>query len=221
MSGGYFWDLRTNTLEQQAHGPIHNPVEILGYGFSEDQVMAEIIMRIEAIPEYVRLFAAAFDEVEPVTEQNILNAIATFERKIIAPDTRFDAFLRGNTTLLTQAEAIGLNKFIDSGCARCHSGPMLSDNVVYTNDIITGERAVRTPTMRNLSLTAPYMHNGEHTTLREAIAVYADRDDLFVTMDEDDIGDIETFLRTLNSVNFYRNIPPSVPSGLPDGGNID
>lgn len=227
VSGGYFWDLRADTLEEQASGPIHNPVEMLGFNVSSDNIMKEIVLRLQAIPEYVELFDAAFateettDSTILITEENITKAIATFQRRVITGNTRFDDFLRGNQAALTQAEIIGLNKFIDGGCARCHSGPMLSDNLIHPGDIIVGDRAVRTPTMRNLAFTVPYMHDGSHVTLTDAIAVYEERDDLQVTMDDSDIGDLATFLRTLDSPDFYQQIPQSVPSGLPVGGDIN
>lgn len=232
ISGGYFWDLRTDTLEEQASGPIHSQIEMVGFNIPEDQIMNEIVLRLQGIPEYVETFDAAFatenssteqdtDSFALINEENITKAIATFQRKIISANTRFDDFLRGNEAALSQAEIVGLNKFIDGGCARCHSGPMLSDNKIHPNDIIIGDRAVRTPTMRNLAFTPPYMHDGSHTTLRDAISAYEDRDDLQVTLDEGDFGDIETFLRTLDTPNFYKDIPQSVPSGLQVGGDIN
>lgn len=91
---------------------------------------------------------------------------------------------------MTQQEVIGLNKFIDGGCARCHSGAMLSDNEVHDDDIIIGEVAFRTPNLRNLAFSAPFMHDGSSITLRDAIAEYEDRDDLEVNIDEGDFGDL-------------------------------
>ena len=97
---------------------------------------------------------------------------------------------------------------------------MLSDNVLHPNDVIVGEEAVRTPNLRNLAFTAPFMHNGSVDSVGGAIAVYEDRGDLLVTLGEDDFQDLEIFLRTLNDENFYREIPTSVPSGLTVGGDI-
>ena len=221
VSGGYFWDLRADTLEEQVLGPIQNPVEMLGFNVAEQEIMNEIVMRLQAIPEYVALFDAAFDDDEPITQFNIAKAIATFERRIISPNTRFDDFLRGNQNVFTQAEIIGLNKFIDGGCARCHSGPMLSDNVLRENEIVMGNVAVRTPTLRNLAITAPFMHDGSSETLTDAIAVYDERGDLQVSIGEGDVADLEIFLRTLDTNNFYQQKPESVPSGLPVGGIIN
>ena len=221
VSGGFFWDLRADSLEEQASGPIKNPVEMLGYNVSQAFIFDEIIMRLQAIPEYVDRFEQAFDTDDAITEENILKAIATFERKIISPNTKFDTFLAGDTSVFTQQEVIGLNKFIDGGCSRCHSGPMLSDNLLRDDDIIVGDTAVRTPTLRGLNVTAPFMHDGSSRTLRDAIAVYEERGDIEVGIDDDDFGDLEVFLNTLSTRNFYSEIPDSVPSGLAVGGNIN
>lgn len=221
ISGGYFWDLRANTLEEQALGPIKNPVEMLGYNISEQEVMAEIVTRLQAIPEYVELFEQAFTVSDAINSENIVKALATFERKITTPNTRFDRFLSGEQTIFTQQEIIGLNKFIDGGCSRCHMGPMLSDNLLHIGEAIIGEDVVRTPSLRNISYTAPYMHDGSRARLIDAIAAYENRGDIEVTIGEDDFGDIEAFLRTLNTDNFYKGIPTTVPSGLTVGGDIN
>lgn len=220
VSGRYFWDLRAQTLEEQALEPIKNEVEMLGSNIDKSQIMTEIIMRLQGIPEYVDRFEQAFETDDAISEQNIAKALATFQRKLITPSTRFDQFLRGDTSVLNQQEIIGLNKFIDGGCARCHSGPMLSDYNLDNNNIVIDQLAVRTPNLRNLSITGPYMHNGRIISLRDAIAEYEDRDDLDVTIGDGDFQDIEVFLRVLDNNNFYKQIPQQVPSGLTVGGDI-
>jgi cytochrome c peroxidase len=220
VSGGYFWDLRADSLEEQALGPIKNPVEMLGYNTSEQEIMAKIISRLQAIPEYVELFDTAFTSTNAISSENIAKAISTFERKIISPNTRFDQFLSGDILALSQEEIIGLNKFIDSGCARCHSGPMLSDNQLHEGEAIIGDEVVRTPSLRNISYTAPYMHDGSRLTLIDAIADYENRNDIEVNINEGDFTDIERFLKTLDTVNFYQEKPDIVPSGLTVGGDI-
>ena len=221
VSGGYFWDLRASTLEEQALGPIKNPVEMLGYNISEQEIMAEIVSRLRAIPEYIELFEQAFTESDAINSENIVKALATFERKITTQNTRFDLFLAGEQTILTEQEIIGLNKFIDGGCSRCHMGPMLSDNLLHIGEAIIGEDVVRTPSLRNITYTAPYMHDGSRARLLDAIAAYENRGDIEVTIGEDDFADIEAFLRTLNTDNFYKGIPTTVPSGLTVGGDIN
>ncbi len=221
VAGGYFWDLRVQTLEEQAVEPIKNAVEMRSPDFLEDEIFPEIINRLSLIPEYEALFAAAFPEPDPITEDNIARAIATYQRTLITQPTRFDAFLAGDDAALTNAEITGLNKFINGGCADCHSGPMLADNLIDVDKPVQRNMpAVRTPTMRNVELTGPYFQDGSKGSLRSAIAHYEDRDDLDVNLEEDDFGDVERFLRTLTDPDFPRDIPASVPSNLPVGGDI-
>ena len=221
VSGGYFWDLRAATLEDQAIQPIKSELEMRSSDFLEDEIVPEVLLRLSLIPEYQDLFAAAFDDPEPISEENIGRALATFQRTLITRPTRFDRFLDGDDSALSDAEVIGLNKFINGGCTNCHSGPMLSDNLIdETMPVQTDKPAVRTPSMRNVELTPPFMHDGSHATLRDAIALYEDRDDLDVTLSDDDFGDIEVFLRTLTDPDFPRQIPDYVPSQLPVGGDI-
>ena len=221
VSGGYFWDLRVATLEDQAIDPIKSEVEMRSSDFLEEEIMPEILQRLALIPEYQDLFSAAFEGPDPISEENIARALATYQRTLITSPTRFDAFLAGDETALTDAEIAGLNKFINGGCTDCHSGPMLADNLIDpAKPIQVDKPAVRTPTMRNVELTAPYMHDGSRATLRQAIALYEDRNDLDVSLEDDDFGDIERFLRTLTDSSFPRQVPDYVPSQLPVGGEI-
>ncbi len=221
VSGGYFWDLRANTLEDQAIDPIKSEVEMRSSDFLEEEIMPEIVSRLSLIPEYQGLFSAAFSGPDPISEENIGKAIATYQRTLISQPTRFDTFLAGDDTALTAAEVTGLNKFINGGCTDCHSGPMLSDNLIdSTKPVQVDKPAVRTPTMRNVELTPPYMHDGSRATLVDAIALYEGRDDLGVTLEDDDFGDIELFLKTLTDRSFPRQVPVYVPSQLPVGGDI-
>ncbi len=221
VSGGYFWDLRAGTLEAQALEPIKSAVEMRSSDFLEEEIMPEIIERLSLIPEYQTLFSQAFADPDPITEENIAQAIATYQRTLITQPTRFDRFLDGEETALSAAEITGLNKFINGGCTDCHSGPMLADNLIDVDKPIQIDRpSVRTPSLRNVELTAPYMHDGSRATLGDAIALYEGRDDLEVTLEDDDFGDIERFLQTLTDDSFPRQVPVSVPSQLPVGGDI-
>ncbi|MDJ0939001.1 MAG: cytochrome c peroxidase [Woeseiaceae bacterium] len=221
VSGGYFWDLRVATLEDQALEPIRSEVEMRSSDFLEEEIMPEILLRLSLIPEYQDLFSSAFEGPDPISEENIAKALATYQRTLTTEPTRFDRFLAGDDTALTAAEITGLNKFINGGCTDCHSGPMLSDNLIDPTKPVQVDRpAVRTPTLRNVELTPPYMHDGSRATLGDAIALYEERDDLGVTLEDDDFGDIERFLRTLTDDAFSRDIPDYVPSQLPVGGDI-
>jgi len=219
-SGPFFWDLRAETLTEQATGPIKNPVEMLGYNFDADNIMAEIISRLNQNNEYSYLFELAFGDDNPITEENIAKALATFQRKIISPNSRFDQFLLGDTQVFNEKEIIGLNKFIDGGCADCHNGPLLSNNTIDFDKIVIDKFApVRPPSLRNITQTATYMQDGSRRSLGSAIGLYEDRGDLGVSAGEGDFDDIEVFLRTLDSP-VYSDIPTYVPSGLPVGGDI-
>lgn len=252
-----FWDNRVRSLEHQAKLPILSLEEMRGEEIAEDQIMAVVIERLEAIPEYKQLFFNAFATRE-ISEDLIFKAIASFERTLIAGNSRFDQFLKGDSTALTAEEQDGLEEFVEVGCAACHRGPMLSDyqlhvvgtpdltlsNGTQITDIGAGKFEFRTPTLRNLNLTGPYMHNGIFETLEEVVQFYQqasqgenihpslNQQDLAPQMQqlemEDGGGDgengnitsIVSFLNTLQDDQFDRTIPESVPSGLQPGGNI-
>ncbi|MCP4522173.1 MAG: cytochrome C peroxidase [Cytophagales bacterium] len=244
-----FWDNRTESLEQQALLPMLSKEEMRGESIVEDAIVDTIIQRLNSIPEYVSQFEKAFGSNE-INQENILAAIATFERGIVANNSRFDQYMRGDLTVLTDLEIDGMNAFIQVGCADCHGGPMFSDyklHIIGVKDNITpvdrgatNKFDFRTPTLRNLNLTAPYMHNGIHTTLEDVMNFYesisdGDDDELNenltlhkldkemknLELDDDDITSIIAFMNTLNDDNFDKTIPNSVPSGLPVGGNIN
>jgi len=222
ISGPYFWDLRADTLEEQALEPIKSDVEMRGYLYAEDEIMSIIIERLKTYPEYLAWFEAAFGSEDAINETNIARAIATFQRRIVTKRTRFDDYIEGDTQAFSGREVTGINKFINAGCARCHGGPMLSDFIIHEDQpVIQGRPAVRTPGLRNVELTSPYMHDGSRSTLRSAISLYEDRGDLEIELDDDDFGDIEAFLKTLTNPEVYSEVPLTVPSGLPVGGDID
>ncbi|MEM7082997.1 MAG: cytochrome-c peroxidase [Pseudomonadota bacterium] len=220
-SGPYFWDARAATLEAQALDPIRSALEMRGPFLTDTEIFPEIVSRLNAIPEYQTLFQAAFEGPDPISMDNVAKALATFQRTLISAPTRFDAFLAGDESALTADEVTGLNKFINAGCTDCHSGPMLSDFIIRpTQPVLENLDAVRTAPLRNVALTPPYMQDGSQATLRDAVALYEDRDDLGVTLEDDDFGDIERFLNTVNTSRFYGEVPTYVPSQLPVGGDI-
>jgi cytochrome c peroxidase len=244
-----FWDSRVNSLEEQALKPMLSKEEMRGDAIAEADIMNVIVSRLEGIAEYQSLFQSAFGS-NQITEQRILQAIATFERGINANNSRFDQFMRGNANALSATEIQGMNRFVNVGCADCHSGPMLSDYELHTLGVqdangitdagANGSFDFRTPTLRNIGLTAPYMHNGEFATLRDVLDFYRDAsgrgqnqindqvnrnqldDELRnLNLDRGDINEIIVFLHTLTDQNFDKTIPASVPSNLTVGGNIN
>lgn len=241
-----FWDNRTLSLESQSIEPILSAVEMRGNQISEDEILDVIIDRLENLPDYVALFEDAFGS-DQITETRIAQAISTLERSLLANNSRFDQYMRGNTNALSQIELDGLSSFIDVGCADCHSSPMLSDFELHTlsvpnngiNDMgATGAYDFRTPTLRNITLTAPYMHNGVFGSLEQVLDFYNDisrgngnnqnnnvadneiaNDAINLNLNNNQIDEIIAFMRTLTDEDFDRMIPASVPSGQRVGGN--
>jgi cytochrome c peroxidase len=189
------------------------------------------------VPQYRELFQRAFGGPDAVSALNLSRAIAAFERTLITTDSRFDRYLRGDKSALTAGEIFGMEAFDRQGCTLCHNGPMLSDYQVHVlgvpdNPALGGrdpgadERfAFRTPTLRNLAVTAPYMHGGTFDHVDTVVASFYRRpgnargvDPLLQRVSvESNFRDITAFLATLNGT-FDRSIPPSVPSGLPPSG---
>ena len=242
-----FWDGRAKSLETQSVMPVATLEEMRGHQYAEGVALDSVVVRLRRIPAYATLFSAAFAEATPVTATNIGKAIACFERTLVGTDSRFDQYQRGNQAALSTQEIAGLNAFVASGCAKCHSGPMLSDYQLHvlgvadnsknaTSDTgANGTYAFRTPSLRNVALTAPYMHSGTLANLQAVMNFYdpgrgaapsanphvsvSQRDPLFpgqVT----DAAAIIAFLGTLTATTYDRTVPTAVPSGLPVGGNI-
>ena len=174
-------------------------------------------------------------------------AIAAFERTLISNNSRFDQYARGDVGALSSLEIRGMINFSEVGCDNCHNGPMFSDYELHvlgvaenkklnTPDDGDGTFAFRTPSLRNLALTAPYMHNGIFKTLDEVLEFYDDVDDEIqnpnittssrdeklnrLKLQDDKVASIIAFLSALNDEDFDRTVPTSVPSKLNPGGNI-
>lgn len=193
-----FWDGRAADVEEQAQGPVLNPIEmaIPHEGFA--------VERIASMPGYVERFAAVYPDLEePVTYVNIANAIAAFERTLFTP-SRFDDYLLGDADALTAEEKAGLLAFLQNGCVACHRGPALGGNVFArfgivesyweaTREFVTidsptmpmdvGLFAVthdpedlyvfKAPSLRNITRTYPYFHDGSVWSLRDATQIMA------------------------------------------------
>ncbi len=243
-----FWDNRASGLEEQALMPLHSFTEMRGNAFPENQTLPTIVARLQNIDGYQTLFNQAFGS-NSISAENVAKALAAFERSILANNSPFDQYMRGNDNALTQQQLRGMNEFVDVGCNNCHNGPMFSDyelhvlgvrenNKLDEPDEGDGDFAFRTPTLRNLAFTAPYMHNGEFNTLERVLDFYDDNhdeaqnnnvndndldDDLqdLDNLNRDEMDDIIAFLESLNDPTFDRSIPSSVPSGLPPGGRIE
>lgn len=249
LTAPMFWDLRSSSLESQALEPIKAMEEMRGLNFSESEIYPEVVARIKNIPEYVERFNRVFPGAEPVNMSNIAKAIASFERTLLANNSRFDRYMRGDQTALSESEIEGFETFKRVGCGNCHNGPMFSDYKTHVISVPPSDKlnqpdsgfqstfAFRTPTLRNLRFTFPFMHNGQLTSLREILEFYEDiaggksrhpqvsREQLDPFIREldlqvKDMGPIINFLLALNDEDFDRTIPEALPSGLPVGGNI-
>ena len=181
-----FWDHRAMSLETQAIGPLLSFEEMRGNAYAEADALDSIVARLQNNPEYVALFQKAFPGESSLEATQIAQALAVYQRSLVAPNSRFDRYLRGETSALTPDEITGLDQFIARGCAECHSGPMLSDYELHRlgvadhpglrdSDRGNGQDQFKTPTLRNVTRTAPYMHNGTQATLEDVIQFYNDQ----------------------------------------------
>lgn len=176
-----FWDLRANSLEKQALEPIKSLEEMKGSHFSEGEILEEVVRRLKDIPEYQERFEAVFGTGTEIAPEHIAKAIATFERTLITNNSRFDRYMRGDKSAISQSELEGFEQFKRAGCGTCHNGPMFSDFKVHVLGVrnnrklpyedmgIEGTYAFRTPSLRNLRFTGPYMHNGTLPTLQRVL----------------------------------------------------
>ncbi|ASM34546.1 cytochrome c551 peroxidase [Campylobacter sputorum subsp. bubulus] len=194
-----FWDGRSSTLADQAKGPIENPVEMA----TPANLAVE---KIASLPQYVDEFKKIYGK-EGVTFDNIADSIAMFERTLITP-SRYDKFLRGDKKALSKAEQDGLKLFIDKGCATCHNGINLGGSM-QTFDLAKKYKfanlgdfkgdvngMVKTPTLRNITLTAPYFHNGAIWSIEEAIKTMGSLQ-LGIEITDEETKSIKTFLESL------------------------
>jgi len=179
-----FWDSRVSSLELQVLEPIKSLEEMRGDGPTSHEAIDQAVARVAAVGEYRRLFATAFGPSAQVTGPNIARAIAAFERTLVATNAPFDRYMRGDTTAMTAQQVRGMGRFQVMGCGNCHSGPMFSDYKTHVLGVPENRKlsapdvgadnryAFRTPSLRNLAFTAPYMHNGTLTSLDAVINFY-------------------------------------------------
>ncbi|KXK43006.1 MAG: cytochrome C peroxidase [Bacteroidetes bacterium OLB11] len=223
----FFWDGGANDLESQALGPITNPLEM-------HETMLNVVNKLQSNPEYPSLFKKAFGT-DKISTKFILYALAQFERTLLSGNTRFDKWQRGEITL-TSKEMNGFNIFLDEQkgtCAHCHTlGNTFTDfefrdigldsipldlgryRITLNPDDIG---KFKTSTLRNIAMTAPYMHDGRFATLRECIEFYNTgfhysknlapelKNIPKGRLSDDDIDDLIVFLNTLTDTSFIHN----------------
>lgn len=216
-----FWDGRAPTLEEQAMGPIQAHVEM-------DLTPEEAVERLRETG-YTPYFEEAFPgESDPLTFENIANAIASFERTLITPGAPFDLYLAGDTSALTAQQKEGLTIFQSAGCVGCHNGVMLGGNgfaafshVDGSTDLgraeVTGleedQYVFRIAPLRNVALTAPYFHNGSATTLHDAVEIMG-MSQLSRSFSEEEIEALVAYLESLTG-EFPLVTHPHLPRVIP------
>lgn len=241
-----FWDNRVMSLKAQAEEPLRSREEMRGDNFTEEEILPELLQRLQGIPEYVTRFNETYGE-NDITRDMLTDALATFQTSLVANNSRFDQWMRGDNNAMSSREVSGLQEFVRAGCAACHSGPMFSDFAPHIlgspegaelvePDQGDGQFGFRTPSLRQLAMTAPYFHAGQFQTLADVIEFYdeperssnsavprSELDADFVALPEMDGGResiIRAFLETLNDPEFDRVVPSQVPSGLTPGGSL-
>lgn len=225
------WDGQALSLERQALEPVQNPIEM--HANWED-----VVLKLQNDPDYPELFRLAF-KTSTITKELVTKAIAQFERTLISANSKFDKFLLGQATLTPQ-EQNGLNVFMDEtrgDCFHCHgspNNPLWTDNIFHNNGLdanftdlglgaVTGDSndngKFRSPSLRNLAYTAPYMHDGRFNTLDEVIEFYSTGlqdsptvDSLMKKLDQggvnlttQDKADLKAFLLSLSDPSFLTN----------------
>jgi len=234
FSSAQFWDGRAVSLEEQAKGPVTNPIE-MGMGELE-----EAMNRVRDIPGYKAYFEKAFGTDNPMTVENAAKAVAAYERTLITPNSAYDRYVKGDKKALSEQQLRGMNSFASVGCTACHSGaafngptmspgsgffmkfPTFTDNdyvkqyklaedtgrfTVTKND--ADKHMWKVPTVRNAALTAPYFHNGSVATLDEAVRVMA-KVQLNQDLTDGQVADIVAFLSALTG-EFPEQSMPHLP----------
>lgn len=206
-----FWDGRAADLEEQAAGPVHNPLEM-----ATD--WKQVLAKLDQDPALQRLAQSAYGR--PLDAEVITSALATFQRTLVTPDSAFDQYLRGDGAALDAEAQAGWGLFRGLGCVACHQGINLGGNM-YANlgvmqDFFAGRPAAKAdlgrynvtgreadkhlfkvPTLRNVARTAPYFHDGGVASLEEAVRLMA-RHQLGLELQPADVQRLVAFLRSLD-----------------------
>jgi len=223
-----FWDGRAASLEEQAAGPVTNPIE-MGMKSWDD-----VVVRLKAIDGYQSAFEKAFGK-DSISKDTATKAIAAYERTLITPNSAFDKYVKGNKKAMTEQQVRGMNKAVELGCTGCHSGPAfngpgtfqkfpvinngaLSAQYKLKKDKglaeVTGKKADehlwKVPTLRNIALTAPYFHNGSVKTLDKAVKLMAILQ-LGKKLSNSEVADIVAFLDALTG-EFPKQEMPVLPA---------
>jgi len=227
-----FWDGRAADVEEQAVGPITNPIEM---GMPDPEYVLGVL---KSIPGYVDGFAASFpDDKDSMTYENVGKAIGAFERKLMTPSP-FDAFLEGDEAALSDEEKAGLNLFITTGCITCHNGMGVGGHLYQklglvkewpTEDfgryeatgIETDKYSFKVPSLRNITETAPYLHDGSVTNLDEIVSKMAEHQ-LGRELSDEDVASIVAYLGSLKGeIDEEFIAEPTLPEDGPETPKAD
>ncbi|MBW7655971.1 cytochrome-c peroxidase [Hydrogenophilus thermoluteolus] len=220
-----FWDGRAANLKEQAAGPIQAPVEMA----MPHTLAVEVI---QSIPGYVSQIQAIYGT-DKVSLDHITDAIAAYEETLVTPNSPFDRWLRGDDKAMTAEQIAGLKIFYESGCVACHNGPNLGGNSYQKMGVVEpyrssspaeGRSAVtkkdedrwffKVPTLRNVELTYPYFHDGEASTLEEAVVLMG-RLQLGRTFSDDEVKKVVAFLHALTGER-PQDVLPLLPASGPN-----
>lgn len=214
-----FWDGRANSLEEQVDGPLLHPSEMAS-------TWPKVLAMLEKDADYAKAFRDVYPD-DAITQDNVKDAIATFERSLVTPNSRFDRWLRGEGDALTADEQQGFHLFVDTGCVTCHQGVNVGGNLFevlgrsadYFKDRgnekpadlgrfnVTGNEAdkhkFKVPTLRNVELTAPYLHDGSAATLKDAVEVMGQYQ-IGRELQPHEVDLLVAFLKTLTGENAIR-----------------
>lgn len=199
-----FWDGRAANLEEQAHGPIHNPIEM-------NSDFDEVVKKLKKDITYRDLFNSIYPT--GITGENITNAIAEYEKTLITPNSQFDLYLKGDKSALNEDERNGYKLFKEYGCISCHNGVNIGGNLMQKIGILEEYQTkdygrynvtkneedkyyFKVPTLRNIQLTSPYFHDGLTPTLKEAVKKMSYYQ-VGYTLTDKETDDIVKFLKTL------------------------
>ncbi len=244
----FFWDARANSLEEQMLGPLYDENEMAN-------TPEGLLRTLNGIPAYRKLFSQAWPEDFRLADATIridqvYTALAAFELSLISLNSRYDQYAHGYADALTQPEKEGMNVFRSfvARCAECHTPPLFTNQqiaVIGTPDPQgmdfdpgaagplkepTLRGGFKVPSLRNIALTAPYMHSGRFATLREAVAFYTGGrghavppgENLKIhwhiwepNLSDEELDRLVDFLQTLTDESFKPSEPAELPSGMP------
>lgn len=221
-----FWDGRAGTLEEQALGPIQNPIEM-------NLTLDAVVAKLNAIEGYKKQFQQVFGT--DVTSEGIAKAIAAYERTLLSGDAPYDRFKAGDKTAMSESAQRGMALFFGkANCSACHSGPNFTDNAFHNIGVPgsdAGREAIskslgdrgsfKTPTLRDVARSSPYMHDGSLKTLEEVVAHYAKGGTAHEQLDEEiyelkltdqQKADLVTFMKEgLSGASYPMDTAPELP----------